>query len=100
MRLIPGRLRIEWALWPHRHVLAPYIQATFIHSNNAQPVTKPGRYGEAVEVLPRLQKSFLGQVLGQVEVVQYTHAYGVHGLLIPLNEGPEGDSVPVQGACH
>ena len=52
------------------------------------------------------QKSFLGQVLGQVEVVQYTHTHRVHGLLIPLNEGPEGDSVPLQGTspaprhCH
>src|SRR2546428_10609456 len=100
MRLIPGHLLIEWTFWLHRRLLAPYIQATFIHGDNAQPVTKPGRYGEVVEMLQRLQKSLLGQVLGQVEVAQYTHAHCVHGLLIALHEGPEGNSVPLQGACH
>jgi hypothetical protein len=72
---------------------------TLVDRNNPQPVAKTLRHGQPVEMLKRLEKGFLRQVLGQVKVAQHTHTYPVHGLLIPLHQGIKGGAIALQCVC-
>ena len=98
MSLTRGHLVVEWTPRCYRRVRLPQIQAACIAGNNAQPVAKALRSGEAVHMLKRLEKGVLGQVLGEGKVAQQTHTYPVHHLLIPLNECIEGSGITLQGA--
>jgi hypothetical protein len=93
MGLTRGRLVVERAPRRYRRVRLPHIQTAFVAGNNAQPVAKALRHGEAVHVLKRLEKGLLGQVLSEGKVAQQTHTSPVHNLLIPLNERAEGGGI-------